>query len=268
MKITNSSKTEILLNRAFSACVSLVFAVTIIPEQASASVVAVNLGTTDHFAILAGSGITINGTPATMQITGDIGTYPTLTITGLANVLLNGVNHADDIVTQQAKIDLTTAIADASGRTPTTSVGTVYDFGGKTLTSGVYYGSSSIAITGTLTLDGNNDPNAVWIFQAGSTLGTSVGSNVLLIGGAQASHVFWQVGSSATLGTDSRFAGTILATTSITLNSGAELIGRAFASDGAVTLSSNIVTIPEMGSPIIFSIGLLIFLMRRCRGSY
>jgi hypothetical protein len=119
-----------------------------------------------------------------------------------------------------------------------------------------------------LTLDGNNDPNAVWIFQAGSTLGTSAGSNVLLIGGAQASHVFWQVGSSATLGTNSSFAGTILATTSITLNSGAELIGRAFASNGAVTLSSNTVMIPEMGGPMIYSMGLLIFLMHRRRVSY
>ncbi len=268
MERPNSSKTEIILHRAISACVSVVIAVTIIQEHASAAVSSVNLGTADNFAILAGTGITINGTPATMRIKGDIGTFPTSTITGLANAQLDGVNHGGDSVTQQAKIDLTAAIADASGRTPTTSVGAIYDFSGSILTSGVYYGSSSIANNGTLTLNGAGDSNAVWIFQAGSTLITSAGSNIVLTGGAQASNVFWQIGTSATLGTNSNFVGTIMATESITLNSGAELVGRAFASNGAVTLSSNIVAIPELGSPIILGMGLLILLMQRRRTSY
>ncbi len=265
MKRPSSSKKEIILSRAISACVAWLIVATIIPEHAGAAVVSVNSGTADDFAILAGAGITIAGTTDTMQITGDIGTFPTSTITGLANVHLDGVNHGGGSLTEQAKIDLSTAIADASGRTPTTLVGNIYDFGGSILTSGVYYGSSSIAITGNLTLDGGDDPNAVWIFQAGSTLITSVGSNILLIGGAQASNVFWQVGTSATLGTNSNFAGTIMATDSITFNSGADLVGRAFASNGAVTLSSNFVTIPEIRSQTILSIGLLILLLRRRR---
>ncbi len=265
MKKPHRPQKKGLPSRAFTTAIALTAAVTFIQQDASAAVLAVDLGTAANFAILAGTGVTINGTPATMQITGDIGTYTTITVTGLENSLHTGVNHAGDSVTQQAKIDLAAAIADASGRTPTTVVGPIYDFGGYTLAPGVYNGSSSIFNTGTLTLDASGDPNAVWIFQAGSTLNTSANSSVLLIGGAQASNVFWQVGTSVTLGTDSTFFGTMLASDSITLNSGADLIGRALAQNGSVTLNSNIIVIPEPSSTLLFATGLLALVTVRSR---
>ena len=208
------------------------------------------LGSADSFAVLAGSGITVAGAVNSTTITGDIGTFPTPSITGLGNVVLTGVNHADDAVTQNAKNDLLVAYNDAAGRSATTSYGPIFDLGGLTLTPGVYKDPSSFAITGTLTLDAGGDTNAVWIFQAGSTLITGAGapgnpgSSVVLINGAQACHVFWQVGSSATIGTYSDFVGNILALTSITVNTGASLSGRALALNGAVTLDNNLIAVP------------------------
>src|ERR1039457_4898948 len=167
------------------------------------------LGSADSFAVLAGSGITVAGAVNSTTITGDIGTFPTPSITGLGNVVLTGVNHADDAVTQNAKNDLLVAYNDAAGRSATTSYGPIFDLGGLTLTPGVYKDPSSFAITGTLTLDAGGDTNAVWIFQAGSTLITATSSVVHLINGAQPCNVFWQVGTSATIGTSSTFVGNI-----------------------------------------------------------
>ena len=197
----------------------------------------VNLGTAGNFAVLAGSGITNTG-PTT--ITGDVGTFPTTTETGFGSVTLIGTNHAGDAVTQVAKTDLTTAYNDAAGRIPATTVSG--DLGGQTLVPGVYKSASSLGLTGTLTLDAQGDPNAVFIFQMGSTLTTASGSNVNLINGAQSCDIFWQVGSSATLGTGSTFRGNILALTSITATTGATVDGRLLAMNGAVTLDTNTIT--------------------------
>ena len=215
-------------------------AVMLLPHDSMASLSPVDLGTASGFAVLAGSGITVAGAVNTTTITGDIGTFPTPAITGLGNVVLNGVNHANDAVTQNAKNDLVTAYNDAAGRTPvTTVVGDI--LGSLFLTTGVY-GGGALDLTGTLTLDAQGDPNAVWIFQAASTLITASSSKVNLINGGQACHVFWQVGSSATLGTYTDFIGNILALTSITLNTGATVNGRLLALNGAVTLDSNTIT--------------------------
>src|SRR6185369_13168139 len=119
------------------------------------------------FAVLAGAGITVAGAVNSTTITGDIGTFPTPSITGLGNVVLNGVNHAGDAVTQTAKNDLVTAYNDAAGRPPTTTYNPIFDLGGQTLPPGVYRDPTSFGITGTLTLDAGGDQNAVWIFQAG-----------------------------------------------------------------------------------------------------
>ena len=202
----------------------------------------VDLGSASGFAVLAGSGITI-GASGTTAITGDIGSYPTATITGTENLTLTGINHGGDAVTQDAKTDLAAAYAAAAGRTPTTTYAPIYDLGGQTLAPGVYNDPSSFGITGVLTLDAGGDPDAVWIFQAGSTLTTASGSQVALINGAQASHVFWQVGTSATLGTGTDFAGTILAVESITLVAGATVEGRALALNGVVTLDDNAIAL-------------------------
>lgn len=216
----------------------LVWAVALVWPNPKVAAQMVDLGSASGFAVLAGAGITI-GASGTTTIPGDIGSYPTATITGTENLALTGINHGGDAITQAAKIDLATAYADAAGRTPTTTYGPIFDLGGLTLGPGVYNDPSSFGITGILTLDAGGDPDAIWIFQAGSTLITASGSQVALINGAQASHVFWQVGSSATLGTGVDFAGTILAGESITLLAGESVEGRVLALNGAVTLDFN-----------------------------
>jgi len=231
---------------------------------------AVQLFTGGGFAVLSGAGITVTG-PTT--ITGDIGSFPTPTITGFENVTQDGVNHTGDAVSQQARIDLITAYDDASGRTPNTVYSPIFDLGGLTLTSGVYNDPSSFFITGILTLDAGGDPGAVWIFQAGSTLITAENSSVALVGGALAANVFWQVGSSATLGAGTDFSGNILALQSVTLNADASVVGRVSTQNGAVTLDNNTISlpvgptsedttmnIPEPNSVLLFYSGLVILL--------
>ena len=208
-------------------------------HQNAMAQLAVDLGTASDFSVLAGAGITNSGATT---INGNVGTFPTTTITGFGPVILNGVNHAGDSVTQNAKIDLLTAYNDAAGRSATTTYAPIFDLVGLTLTPGVYKDSSSFSLSGSLKLDALGNPNAVWIFQAGSTLITAAGSNISLLGGAQAANVFWQVGSSATLGTASTVEGNILAFTDISLNTGATVNGRLLALSGAVTLLSNTIT--------------------------
>lgn len=197
---------------------------------------AVNLGTADGFAVLAGSGITISGAVNTTTITGDIGSFPTASITGLGNAVITGTNHAGDATTQSAKTALGIAYT-AAGQPPTTIV---TELGGTTKTAGVYESlSGTFEITGTLTLDGLGDPNAVFIFRTGTTLVTAGASNIVLINDAQACNVFWQVGSSATLGGASTFKGNILAITSASLGIGTNLQGRVLVQNGAVNLDTN-----------------------------
>jgi hypothetical protein len=200
----------------------------------------VALGGAGSFAVLAGAGITNTG-PTT--ITGDAGTFSTTTETGFGSVTINGTNHGGDGFTQVAKTDLLTAYNQAAGSGPTIPV--PGDLVGLTLVPGVYNSASSLLLTGALTLSGG--PSDVWIFQAGSSLTTLSGSSVVLIGGAQSCHVYWQVGSSAVIGTGSTFKGTILAKASITVTTGATIDGRALAdaggtAAGAVTLDTNTIT--------------------------
>lgn len=242
MKINLSRTTRLISARRIPLGLILAVAGIFLRLDATAIPAAVNLGTSGSFAVLAGSGITVAGAVNSTTITGDIGTFPTPSITGLGNVVLNGVNHAGDAVTQNAKTDLVIAYNDASGRIATTTYDPIFDLGGLILTSGVYKGASSLGITGTLKLDANGNPNAVWIFQAGSSLDAASHSKVVLLNGAQACHVFWVVTSSATLGTDAAFVGNILALQSITLDTGATVDGRVLARNGAVTLDYNTLT--------------------------
>lgn len=243
-------------SRQLTAALSLVAASALLFPNVSAAVLAVDLGGASDFAVLAGAGITVAGPVNSTVILGDIGSFAVTSITGLENVVLSGVNHAGDAVTQVGKFDLGAAYADAASRTPYLIFPPVSDLSGLTLATGVYTDPSSFFLTGTLTLDGGGDPNAVWIFQAGSTLITGAGSNVILINGAQASNIFWQVGSSATLGAGSQFEGSILAQESITLTTGATLTGRALALTGAVTMDNNLVTVPETVSSTLLATGL------------
>lgn len=200
----------------------------------------VSLGSASDFAVLAGSTITNTGSSV---INGDLGLSPGTSVTGFPPGAVNGSQQINNGEALQAQNDLVTAYNAAAGQTGAITVSS--DLGGQTLAPGVYNSASSIGLTGTLTLDGEGDGNAVFIFQAGSSLTTASGSNINFINGAQACNVYWQVGSSATLGTNSDFAGTVIALTSITLNSGADVDGRVLARNGAVTLDDNTITISE-----------------------
>lgn len=197
------------------------------------------LGTSATFAVLAGATVTSTGLTV---ITGDLGLSPGTAVTGFPPGIVNGALHTGDPTAAIAKADLSTAINTANALTlPILIAG---DLGGRTLVPGLYKSTSSLAVTGALTLDAQGDPNAVWVFQIASTLTTLTGSQIILTGGAQASNIFWVVGSSATLGTTSVFKGTIMAYASITITTGATVDGRALAEVGAVTLDSNIITVP------------------------
>jgi type VI secretion system secreted protein VgrG len=219
------------------AAVSIAVGIVAMAGGASAAPTKINLGTADSFAVLAGAGTTNTG-PTT--VTGDMGTFPTTSMVGQPLITLHGVNHAGDAVTQGAKTSLVTAYNNAAGQGPQSAIAA--DLGGLTLVSGVYNSESSILLTGDLILDGQNDPNAVFVFQAGSSLTTMSGSRVRLINGAQSCNVYWQVGSSATIGTTSTFVGNILALTSITLTTNATVDGRVLARNGAVTMDTNTIT--------------------------
>ncbi len=207
---------------------------------------ALDLGAACSFGILGGSTVTNVAGTAT-SVSGDVGVWPGSAITGFGPpASITGAQHAGDATAQAAQGSLTTAYNNAAGA----AGGAVLppDIGGLTLPPGVYRTTSaqpSLGITGNLTLDGQGDPNAVWIFQVVSTVTTAAGnSQVILIGGAQSHNVFWQVGSSATLGTNTMFTGTIMAQASITLTTGATLNGRALARSGAVTMDTNSVVVP------------------------
>ena len=197
----------------------------------------VALGTASGFRVLAGSTVTNTGPTA---VTGDLGVSPGSAVTGFPPGTVSGTIHAADATAGTAKGDLTTAFNDAAGRT-TGAITIAGDQTGKTLAPGLYKSTSSLAISGALTLDALGDANATWIFQIASTLTTGPGSQVILSGGAKAANIVWQVGTSATLGTNSFFKGTVLADQSITVNTGAHVNGRVLTRVGAVTLDNNII---------------------------
>ncbi len=175
-----------------------------------------------------------------------MGTHPTDSETGFGEVTLDGANYPGGAVAEQAKTDLATAFNVAAGRGPTVDVET--ELGGLTLTPGVY-GNETLGITGTLTLNTLGDPNAVFIFQADSTLITASASRVIVLGGGTACNVFWQIGSSATLGTNSDLIGTVMASAAITAATGAEIEGRLLAQTESVTLHTNTITRPTCSAP-------------------
>jgi cell division septation protein DedD len=216
-------------------------ALVIASQPALAQTVPVGLGTAGSFAVLAGTTVTNTGPSS---ISGDLGVSPGTAVTGFPpGSVSNGTIHSADGVAAGAQSDLTTAYNDAAGRSPTANV-PAFIGAGQTLAPGVYKASSSLDVGGSLTLDAGGDPSAVFIFQAPSTLVTDSASSVILTNGAQACNVFWQVGSSATLGTGSAFTGSILALTSISVETGDTIAGRALARNGAVTLDDDTITSP------------------------
>ena len=199
------------------------------------------LASSTDYVILAGSTITNTGIT---NVTGDLGLSPGSSVTGFPPGILVGTQDVNNALSAQAKLDLTTAYNSAAGRTvgPITVAGNI---GGMTLPAGLYKSTSGLEISsGDLTLDAKGNPNAIWVFQIATTLTTSAGRKVMLSGGAKATNIFWQVGTSTTLGSSSVFKGTIMADQSITMNTGASLEGRAFARIAAVTLNGNTIVIP------------------------
>jgi len=199
-----------------------------------------SLGTAQSFAVLGGS--TVTNTGASL-ITGDLGVSPGSAVVGFPpGSVVSGVIHVADATALSAQGSVTTAYNTLAGQ-PCTQDLTGQDLGGRTLIAGVYCFSSSAQLTGTVTLDAQGNAAAVFIFKIGSTLTTASGASVVVINGGSPCNVFWQVGSSATLGTATSFQGSILALTSITLNTGAGVTGRTLARNGAVTLDTNTVSL-------------------------
>jgi hypothetical protein len=208
----------------------------------AADLLPVYLGSAGTFAVLSGSTVTNTGPTV---VNGNLGVWPGTAVTGFNEPgEVNGTIYAGVVTAQHAQASLAIAYDDAAGRT-LGAVGVAGDLGGQTLAPGLYKSTSTLAITGDLTLDANGDRNAVFIFQVGSGLTVASYGRVILTGGAKAANVFWQVGSSATLGTYSAMKGTVMAYASVTIATGATLSGRALAEHAAVTLDSNAVSKPN-----------------------
>jgi len=224
------------------------FALAVMFLQFNATAQDVNLGTANDFAVLAYSAVSSTGN--TVITGGNVGLYPD-TLSSVTGFYPPGIVNAPGIIeaangdTLQAQKDLTTAYNTATGLAPTKDL-TGQDLGGLTLTPGVYFFSSSAGLTGQLTLNDLGNPDAVFVFQIGSTLTTASGSSVVTINDPSTAgiSVFWQVGSSATLGTGTDFEGSILANASITDNGGSTVEGRLLAETGAVTLNDTVIDVP------------------------
>ncbi len=238
---TNRNPVRLLASGLVVISMSGALAVVLAPTSASAATPTVSLGSAANFAALAASTITNTGTT---PITGDLGLSPGTAVTGFPPGTVDGTVHIADAVAAKAKTDLAAAYDDAAAR-PTTDTIPV-ELGGTTETAGVYDSpAGTFGITGTVTLDGEGDPNAVFIFKAASTLITASASSVRLINGAQSCNVFWQVGSSATLGTYSTLRGNVMALASTTVTTGVTVDGRILARNAAVTLDTDTITRPS-----------------------
>ncbi len=208
----------------------------------SANADGISLGTAGAFAVLAGSAVSNTG--SSVITAGDLGVWPGTAISGFPPGIVTapGTINNSNAAANQAQSDLTTAYNALAGQS-VTKVLTGTDLGGLTLTPGVYFFATSAQLTGTLTLNAEGQSNATWVFQIGSTLNTASNSVVSIINPGPNDSLYWQVGSSATLGTTTDFAGNIIALTSITLDTGAtDDCGRILARNGAVTLNDNTIS--------------------------
>jgi hypothetical protein len=230
-----------------------------VPVPFNISPLALDFGAAASFGILAGSTVT-NVPGSNTMISGDVGVSPGTSITGFGPpASISGVFHAGDFVSAAAESAVQAAFANGMSIAGGTAIPA--DIGGSVLVPGVYVASSSLAITGNVVLDAQGNPNAVFIFQIGSTLSTAVSNSaVVLQGGALADNVFWLVGSSATLNNDTSFTGNILAQASITVGTGVNISGRLLAISGAVTLNGSEVIVFESGSLAIWNANTQFFL--------
>jgi uncharacterized repeat protein (TIGR01451 family) len=221
----------------------LVALLVLAQTDAALAATAPPLGLASGYAVLGATTVTNTGSTT---IYGDLGLSPGTSITGFPPGTVLGTTHQADPSAASAMTAAIAAYNDLAGQ-PCDVTPSVTDLAGAVLTPGVYCSASSLAISsgGILTLDAGGNVNAVWVFKMGSTLTTVSGASVVLANGAQQSNVFWQVGSSATLGTTTAFKGTIIALTSITVTTGVNVAGRVLALNGAVTMDSNIISAPH-----------------------
>lgn len=229
------------LRRGFAGVILAVALALAVPVAAQAA--PVNLATAKPFVALAGATVTNTG-PSVLN--GDLGVAPGTALTGFGlPAVVNGATHDNDAVAGQAQSDLTNAYNVAAGQpvSPADDLSGT-DLGNRTLTAGAYRYTSSALLTGPLTLDAQGDPNAQFVFLIGAELTTESASSVVLINGASPCNVYWQVGSSATLGTTTAFEGNLMALTSISLNNGASVVGRVLARNGQISLINNVLTRP------------------------
>jgi hypothetical protein len=243
--VPSTSPSKIGHRRFFSGVGALVVGIVAIgtvsfaaPAGAAAYEDSVGLGTAGAYSVLAGSTVTNTGSSV---LGGSVGVSPGSAITGFPPGIVGGASNAGNAAAAGAQSDATAAYLVAAGRTPTgSSLGSALV--GGTLQPGVYNAASALGVSGAVTLDGQGDPNSVFIFQVGAALTTATSTSIVLIGAAQVCNVFWQVGTSATLGVTNTFVGTIMAAASVTVNSGTTVAGRALAQIGAVTLDSDTFT--------------------------
>lgn len=215
---------------------------------ASPDAAAPSLGSAESFVVLASSTVTNTGSGTYY---GDVGVSPGTEVIGFPpGMVINGAIHRADALALQAQIDADNAYNNLAGQTCNVDL-TGQDLGGMTLQPGIYCFDTSAQVTGALVLDAMGDPNAVWIFQIGSTLTTASAATVAVINAGKALSAFWQVGSSTTLGTGTRFEGNIIAYASVTMDTGASLTGRALSLNGAVTIDST--GSPPISNTSIFS---------------
>lgn len=227
------------LRRAKRAGLALALGAAFAAVPVTAQASQIDLGTAGPFVALGGSTVTNTG-PSVLN--GDLGVAPGTALVGFGlPAVVNGATHANDGVAQQAKLDLTTAYDNAAGQpvAPADDL-TGTDLGSRTLTPGAYRFTSSAQLTGALTLDAQGDPSAQFVFEIATTLITASASSVVLVNGASPCNVYWQVGSSATLGTTTAFQGNVMANASISLNNGATVEGRLLARTGQISLDNNV----------------------------
>jgi hypothetical protein len=252
MRIQNGSAQKKHARRSSATCTAALIVFWLLATSWSAAASVVPLGAADTFAVLGGS--TVTNTGATI-VNGDLGVSPGTSVTGFGPGVVNGTIHMNDAMAMQAHADASTAYGQLVAEVPTVDL-SGQDLGGMILTPGVYHFAAAAQLTGTLTLNTLGDPNAAFHFQIGSTLTTAVGSMITFLSGSS-SNIFWQVGTSATIGVNSVFYGSILADQSITVNSGATINGRAIAINGAVTLDTDTINIPIVPEPSTWLAGVL-----------
>lgn len=232
------------LKRGFAGAVLAVAFALVAPVAQAAPV---DLATASPFVVLGGTTVTNEG-PSVLN--GDLGVSPGTALTGFgAPAVVNGATHENDAVAAQAQLDLTNAYNVAAGQpvAPANDLSGT-DLGNRVLTAGTYRYNAGALLTGPLTLDAQGDPDAEFVFQIGAELTTESASSVVLVNGASPCNVYWQVGSSAAIGTTTQFVGSLMALTSISLNNGATVEGRMLARNGQVSLIDNVLTAPTCAS--------------------